>query len=203
MKTDQEIFWQGEFGNDYISRNKSISLLASNISLFSDIFKKTNNVSSVLELGCNVGMNLKAIHQLYPDSSLTGIEINKKACKELEFWGKASVINKSILDCNIKEKYDFVFTKTVLIHVNPDYLNDVYSILYESTNKYILIAEYFNPNPVEIVYRGHEERLFKRDFCGDMLDMYHDLKLLDYGFIYSRDNNFPQDNINWFLLEKK
>lgn len=202
MKTDQEIFWQGEFGNDYIGRNKSMSLLASNVSLFSDILKKTNNVSSVLELGCNVGMNLKAIHQLCPDSSLTGIEINKKACEELEFWGKANVINESILDCNIKEKYDFVFTKTVLIHVNPKYLNDVYSILYKSTNKYILIAEYFNPNPVEIVYRGHEEKLFKRDFCGDMLDIYNDLKLLDYGFIYSRDNNFPQDNINWFLLEK-
>ncbi len=28
------------------------------------------------------------------------------------------------------------------------------------------------------------------------------LRLVDYGFVYRRDPNWPQDNINWFLLEK-
>jgi spore coat polysaccharide biosynthesis protein SpsF len=28
------------------------------------------------------------------------------------------------------------------------------------------------------------------------------LKLADYGFVYRRDIRFPQDDINWFLLEK-
>ena len=32
---------------------------------------------------------------------------------------------------------------------------------------------------------------------------YNDLDLVDYGFIYHRDKNFPQDDLNWFLLEKK
>ena len=26
--------------------------------------------------------------------------------------------------------------------------------------------------------------------------------LVDYGFVYHRDNCFPQDDINWFLFEK-
>ena len=30
-----------------------------------------------------------------------------------------------------------------------------------------------------------------------------DLTLLDYGFLYHRDNNFPQDDISWFLIEKE
>ena len=55
MKTVQEEFWAGEFGDDYIARNKSDALLAANLSLFPDILKATGPVGSVLELGCNVG----------------------------------------------------------------------------------------------------------------------------------------------------
>jgi hypothetical protein len=44
--------------------------------------------------------------------------------------------------------------------------------------------------------------LFKRDFAGEMLERYPDLELIDYGFVYKRDNNFPQDDITWFLLKK-
>jgi pseudaminic acid biosynthesis-associated methylase len=92
--------------------------------------------------------------------------------------------------------------KGVLIHINPDMLESVYAKLYDSSNKYILIAEYYNPTPVSISYRGHNDRLFKRDFAGEMLDKYNDLRLTDYGFLYHRDNYFLQDDINWFLLEK-
>ena len=97
---------------------------------------------------------------------------------------------------------DLVLIKGVLIHINPDLLKDVYERLYESTYKYILIAEYYNPTPIKVEYRGHKEKLFKRDFCGEMLDQYSDLTLLDYGFLYHRDSNFPQDDISWFLIEK-
>ena len=67
----------------------------------------------------------------------------------------------------------------------------------------MLIAEYYSPNPVVIPYRGHEDRLFKRDFAGDMLDQFADLSLVDYGFTYRRDPDFPQDDISWFLLQKQ
>jgi spore coat polysaccharide biosynthesis protein SpsF len=55
---------------------------------------------------------------------------------------------------------------------------------------------------VSVPYRGHAERLFKRDFAGEMLKRYPKLRLLDYGFAYHGDANFPQDDITWFLLEK-
>ena len=35
------------------------------------------------------------------------------------------------------------------------------------------------------------------------MEKYNDLKLIDYGFSYRRDPNFPQDDISWFLLEKR
>jgi spore coat polysaccharide biosynthesis protein SpsF len=63
-----------------------------------------------------------------------------------------------------------------------------------------LIAEYFNPSPVSIDYRGESEKLFKRDFAGEMLDSIPSLGLVDYGFVWSR-GSFPQDDITWFLME--
>ena len=56
---------------------------------------------------------------------------------------------------------------------------------------------------MEVTYRGHTGRLFKRDFAGELLDKYQDLELLDYGFQYHRDYNFPSDDSTWFLLHHR
>ena len=98
-------------------------------------------------------------------------------------------------------EYDLTFTSGVLIHINPDHLNAVYKNLYDHSRRYVLVSEYYNPTPVSISYRGHHDRLFKRDFAGDLIDQY-DMKLIDYGFVYKRDPWAPQDDTTWFLLEK-
>ena len=201
--TDQEDFWAGVFGDDYIERNKGAEILASNLNFFSRILSKTNELNSCLEFGSNIGMNLKAIRLLYPKISIKAIEINKKACEELSILiGKKNVFNQSIFEFGIDETFDLTFTKGVLIHLNPDKLENVYEKLYKNSRKYILIAEYFSPNPISVKYRGYDNKLFKRDFAGELMKIYPDLKLVDYGFCYSKDNNYPQDDINWFLLEK-
>jgi pseudaminic acid biosynthesis-associated methylase len=82
-------------------------------------------------------------------------------------------------------------------------IKSVYEKLFAASSKYILIGEYYNPSPVSVTYRGHSDRLFKRDFAGEMLDLYPELRLIDYGFCYKRDRSFPQDDITWFLLEKQ
>ena len=77
-----------------------------------------------------------------------------------------------------------------------------YQRLHDCSRRYVLVAEYYNPSPVAIPYRGHDDRLFKRDFAGELLERYDDLRLVDYGFVYHRDPVFPLDDITWFLLEK-
>ena len=201
--TPQENFWAGQFGTDYINRNAGQQLLAANLNFFSKTLKQAGKISSCLELGANIGMNLKALQLLYPGIALKAAEINPDAAEQLrELIGKDNVYEGSIFDYPVTGKVDLALIKGVLIHINPDSLNVVYEKLYQASSRYLLIAEYYNPSPVAIPYRGHSDRLFKRDFAGELLDKYADLTLVDYGFAYHRDPAFPQDDITWFLLEK-
>lgn len=199
--TEQEKFWAGEFGKNYINRNNSEKLLFSKVAMWSNILRSANSIKSVKELDCNIGLNLLALNKLNPKLKLSGIEINAEAAKQAKELKIAEITNGTILEKTGSEKSDLTFTSGVLIHINPEYLKFVYDNLVDSSNRYIMVAEYYNPSPVSINYRGNEERLFKRDFAGDLIEQYG-LKLIDYGFIYKRDNWAPQDDVTWFLLEK-
>lgn len=201
--TAQEELWAGEFGEAYIDRNRGVDLVASNTELFRKVLGRTEGVTSVLELGCNIGNNLRALRDLLPDGELHAVEINAQAAAEVEAWGGATVEVGSILDFEPARTWDLTFTKGVLIHINPDRVGDVYAALVRASNRYVLVCEYFNPVPVEVSYRGHEGVLFKRDFAGEMLDAFPELRLVDYGFTYHRDPQFPLDDSTWFLMEKQ
>lgn len=202
FKTAQEEFWAGEFGNDYTDRNASSALKAGNINLFSKILGRAGKISSVIEFGANIGLNLIAMRALIPGVSISAVEINQKAVRQLKKIADIKVHHQTILEYKSKSKADLALIKGVLIHINPDELQKVYTTLYNSSKKYICIVEYYNPTPVEITYRGHEGRLFKRDFAGEFLDKYPDTRLVDYGFCYHRDPSFPLDDVTWFLIEK-
>jgi len=197
----QEDFWAFEFGEAYIGRNDSNQLLESNISFFSEVISDLNpKPDEFLEIGANIGMNIRALQEIIPNANFTGIEINKKACSELRKTG-CDVIEQSALTVQLEKEFSFVFTKGVLIHISPEKLPEIYDKIYSWSSHYILLAEYYNPTPVMIPYRGEYEKLFKRDFAGEMLDRFPNLKISKYGFVYHRDDH-PQDDINWFLLEK-
>lgn len=204
FQSKQETFWAGEFGNEYVNRNKECKLIASNTAMFSKILNATDGIGSILELGSNIGLNLLALKNLLPQVEISAVEINEKAVRELKnnIGEDSKIYHQSIIDFELDYQRDFVLIKGVLIHINPDLLQKVYNILYESSRKYICIVEYYNPVPVSIPYRGHEGFLFKRDFAGEIMDLYPSLKLIDYGFVYHRDNNFKQDDATWFLLSK-
>jgi pseudaminic acid biosynthesis-associated methylase len=202
--TEQESFWAGEFGNDYIERNQGAKLLASNLNFFTKALNQTRGLSSCMEFGANIGMNLKALSLLYPSIDLKAVEINENAAAELaNVIPKDSIQTCSIFDADVSSQVDLSLIKGVLIHINPEYLETVYNKLYSASKKYILIAEYYNPSPVAIPYRGHSDRLFKRDFAGEFMELFPDVELVDYGFAYKNDPVFPQDDITWFLIKKK
>lgn len=204
FKTEQEAFWAGEFGTEYIQRNQGDALLASNLDFFAKALRAARGVKTCIEFGANIGMNLKALKLLHPTQEQHGIEINADAALQLAQVIPAEHVHQtSMLDFEPGQTWDLVLIKGVLIHINPDELPEAYDKLVGSSNRYLLVAEYYNPAPVAIPYRGHTDRLFKRDFAGEIMDRHPQMQLLDYGFVYRRDPNFPQDDITWFLMEKR
>ena len=156
----------------------------------------------MVELGCNIGLNLKALQIINRNFLLAGYEINKNAISEARKSKVGEIFEQSV-NTNISQSntYDLSFTSGLLIHIHPDELGVVYDNLYHLSEKYILINEYYNPSPVMVEYRGSLGKLFKRDFAGEMIDKF-DLKIIDYGFFYHRDNHYSFGDSNWFLLEK-
>lgn len=201
-RTEQERFWAGEFGDQYIGRNDDARILSGNLQLFSMALRAAK-IESVLELGANIGLNLIALSLLYPDLALSAIEINSNAAHQLsKRLPQTKLHQSSIIEAPIETQHDLVLSKGVLIHINPDTLPMVYDRMARWSRRYVMLAEYYNPSPVEIDYRGHTGKLFKRDFAGEFMDSHPDFHLKDYGFVYRRDPVRPLDDITWFLMER-
>lgn len=200
--TEQEAFWAGEFGDDYLIRNQGEDMISSNLNLFSRILTRAPEVRSIAELGCNVGMNLRALNRLRNNFELRGYEIHAGAAAKARELGIADIVNDTVVKpLPVDRQFDLAFTKGVLIHIHPEMLAQVYENLVALSSRYVLISEYYNPTPVSVSYRGNQERLFKRDFAGEIMDRYG-LSLVDYGFCYGRDSYFTNDDSTWFLMEK-
>ena len=212
MTTQQEALWAGEFGRDYTKRNADprVGSIQANAMLFDKIMRHTFGVKQVLEWGCGAGLNLAALRKHQPWLQLAGADVNKEAIAQAQKRlpePKHTIINASILEGTEALgnhgvlPADLVLSKGLLIHIHPNDLERAYETLYQSTRRYILVCEYFSQDPVSIPYRGQPEALWKRDFAGDLLDAYDDLQVVSYGFAWRRDPD-PQDDLNWFLLEK-
>ena len=83
--TNQELFWKGKQGDNYINRN-AIGYRAFNIGR--NLLRNKIDIKSAAEIGPNIGHNLNAVKNIYPNIETFGIEINKKAYKELRKKGE-------------------------------------------------------------------------------------------------------------------
>lgn len=200
FRTEQETFWAGEFGTKYTERNEGERLFLSKLFKLREALRTSITPSTIIELGCNRGLNLRVLQLLYPDAKITGLEINPHAAELAKRETPARVLNCSITEpISLSEQFDLVLVSGVLIHVNPQSLPQVYENIYKLSSKYVLLSEYYSPQPVEIEYRGQHGKLFKRDFAGDLIEKFG-FNLLDYGFSYHRETTLMNDDSTWFLL---
>jgi len=199
-RTFQERLWAGPFGDDYTARN--LRAPENDIALFRKIFGRMRwRPWSVIELGAGSGSNLAAIKAIDHEIELTGLEINPKALANLAQVADEA-IEGSLLRFEPERTWSTAMTKGVLIHIAPEDLPAAYRCLYRCAARYVVMAEYYNPTPQQIQYRGYSRALWRRDFAGEFMAQYPDFHLVDYGFVYHGDP-FPQDDITWFLMEKQ
>ena len=198
MHTDQENFWLSDFGGEYIERSPGD--LTSNLAFFTKALRSIQPIKDMIEFGAGTGANITAIGALMPKVFMHSVELNPQAvAKQPKYVTKHA---GSMFDVEV-DNYDLVLTKGLLIHIHPDHIQRAYNILYHASDRYILLCEYYNPRLVMVPYRGHIDKLWKRDFAGEMLDKFKDLRLIDYGFTYHRDLHWPQDDVTFFLMEKQ
>lgn len=198
----QEQAWKGEFGNVYNKRSPGDE--EANVAFFTKALHRLQHkpIASIIEFGAGTGANIRALRRLYRTSDICALDINGEAVQKMMVDQAADdVLLGSLTEFEPNRTWDLVLTKGVLIHIEPARLPGAYATLYKAAQRWILVAEYYNPKPVMVPYRGHDGLLFKRDFAGEMLTTYP-LKLIDYGFVYHRDEH-PQDDLTWFLMEKQ
>lgn len=201
---DQEFFWTAEIGSQYRLENDGFSSDAG-VLAWEEMTKKVsrNEIESFIECGSNIGRNIGLLKTLMPSASASVIEINADSLEIcMTRWDIVSYYLGSISTAKFNNKFDLVFSCGVLIHVNPDDLLLTMSSMYDLSSRYVLIAEYFNRDPISISYRGSDEKLFKRDF-GKLFVENFDVSLVDYGFLWSyvyEPGGF--DDVTYWLFEK-
>lgn len=198
--------WRGDFGAEYITRNQADERAVRQRTLTWGRFlwpMMQSLPKSVLEVGCNVGINLRALDRLI-DADLYAIEPNA-AAREVVLRDKI-LPPERLFDADATAvpmgdgEVELSFTTGVLIHVPPEELGGAVDELYRVSSRYIFMSEYFADQPEEKAYRGHDGLLFKRDFGKFMLDRHPDLMIVDYGFLWKEAGG--ADNGNFWLFRK-
>jgi len=204
-RNEQEKFWENTYSKDYIKKNSDFNHVLL-LEGWNKILKSIDAPQTILECGANIGRNIEALNQIFPQAEKTAIEISVDAAAILnEKFENLNVINASILDSELTANhYDLTFTMGVLIHIHPKNLLENLEKIVASSKRYIVVGEYFNRTPVSLSYKGEDDKLFKRDFGKFVLEHFGDkLTLVDYGFLWGHiydDGGF--DDITWWVFEK-
>jgi pseudaminic acid biosynthesis-associated methylase len=201
--TTQLDLWRGAFGKNYIARNEATSnMLLPTTRMWAKMLGE-HPFSKILEVGSNIGLNLRAIKTLSP-AELWAVEPNALARERL-------VADQVLPADHIKDgfasalpfadgSFDLTFTAGVLIHIHPNDLAASCKEIVRASSRYVLCVEYFSVEPREIPYRGHDAAMFSRDFGKFYLENCPSLRIVDYGVFWTGAG--AVDDLMWWLFEK-
>jgi pseudaminic acid biosynthesis-associated methylase len=214
METNQMNFWSGDFGRDYTERNSPKSLEVFNQSyidrfgvsrfdMFESFIGELHKDSKILEVGCNIGMQLRALQQL-GFKNLYGIELQWYAVEKAKASSELiNIIQGSAFDLPFKDNYfDLVMTNGVLIHISPDDLPKAISEIIRCSKSHILGFEYFSEDTRAVNYRGHQGFLWKSNFAKHFLNTSKKVSL-QKEILYPYLLDAEQGNVDHMYLLKK
>jgi pseudaminic acid biosynthesis-associated methylase len=187
VETSQTTQWLGEFGRAYTDRNlldlKELDALharnygVTRTELNQRFLAAIPPTARILEVGCNLGNQLLLLQHM-GFCSLHGIEIQPYALERARSRvPQARLQQASAFEIPYPDAYfDLVFTSGVLIHIAPPDLPNAFTEIHRCSGAYIWGLEYYAPEVTEVVYRGHEDLLWKMDYAKLYLEQFPDLK---------------------------
>lgn len=189
MQTEQTNFWSGSFGKEYTDRNSYSHVQVENdymimygktkSQLNSEFLGNLDKNISILEVGCNTGMQLILLQNM-GFSNLNGVELQSYAVEQSKKYCKGiNIVQGSGFQIPFPDSsFDLVYTHGVLIHIHPDDLLKIMSEMVRVSKKYIFGLEYYQDDIQELRYRGNEGFMWKADYCKLFQESFPGLKLL-------------------------
>jgi pseudaminic acid biosynthesis-associated methylase len=192
-----EGIWGGEFGDAYVQRNPV------DPELRQDFWRGITArfpASSMLEIGCNLGANLRPLARVAPPrTALAGIDINATALASLRRVEPSLKLTRASGRALpfADGAFDMAFTVGVLIHQPPELLPLVMDEIQRCARRFVVCAEYYAPDTVEVPYRGQTRALFKADF-GGLYTSRHGLQVRETGRLLGPG----WDDVTYWVLER-
>ena len=177
-----EALWAGDFGDEYVDRNAAA---AQGRRPFWVQRHEQLGFSSALEIGWNMGGNLRHLVELLGVENVAGVDINEHALEVL----RRDVPGVDVRIARARElpfgdaSFDLVFTTGVLIHQPPEELAQVMDEIVRTSRRYVLCGEYKAEDVEEVPYRGHEGALFRNDYGRLYQERFPALELVEEGFL--------------------
>jgi pseudaminic acid biosynthesis-associated methylase len=194
-----EGLWSGDFGDDYVERNRAAS---EGRRPFWEHVLGSLEVASALEIGCNVGGNLRWLAELLGGENVAGVDVNERALEVVrsEIEGvDARVASARELPFG-DDSFDLVFTTGVLIHQSPEELPRVLDEIVRCSRRYVLCGEYRADELEEVPYRGQRGALYKQDYGALYQQRFPQLKLLEEGFLPKSEGVW--DDVTYWVFEQ-
>lgn len=191
-----EALWAGEFGDQYVERNADAGAVRG--PFWAEILRLTSPLSA-LEVGCNVGANLRWLAD--GKRRVVGVDVNRGAIAVLErhVSGVTGVEAPARSLPFGDREFDLTFTMGVLIHQPEESLGAVMDEMVRCSRRFVLVGEYHGSETEEVPYRGVSGALFRRDYGAMFLERFPTLRLVDSGFL-GRENGW--DDVTWWLFER-
>ena len=193
-----EELWSGDFGDAYVERNAGAY---DRREAFWREMHSRLGFSSALEIGCNVGGNLRWLAPRLPEGAVFGADINRSAISRVhEELPDVNAVWSPGRDLPFRDRwFDLVFTMGVLIHQPESTLPLVMAEMVRCSTRWVLCGEYFAEDTVMVPYHGQEGALFRRDYGRLFQELFPPLHRVDSGFL-GRDEGW--DDVTWWLFER-
>jgi pseudaminic acid biosynthesis-associated methylase len=193
-----EALWAGDFGDAYVERNRAAG--EKRRPFWRQILDEFP-AKSALEIGCNLGANLRWLAAMLPTGDVFGVDVNAAALRELRRnLPDANAVRAAGRELPFRDRwFDLTFTAGVLIHQPDATLPLVMSEIVRCSRRFVLCAEYHSDDSVEVPYRGHSGALFKRNYGDLYQQLFPELKLRKQGFL-GKDQGW--DDVTFWMFER-